>query len=95
MESKITLLLLLLLTLSISFCVNSTRPDSVNVGALLSFNSVIGKAAKTAMEIAVIDVNKDSTILNATQFNLFMEDTNCSVFKTSIGGMFLLLLRLN
>ncbi|KAI3753344.1 hypothetical protein L2E82_25395 [Cichorium intybus] len=80
----------LLLTLSISLllntCAYSKRPAVVNVGALFSFDSIIGKAAKTAMEIAVDDVNNDSRILNGTEMKLFMEDTNCSVFKGSIGA---------
>lgn len=62
------------------------RPDVVNVGAIFSYDTVIGKAAKVAMEMAVDDVNKDSRILNGTQFKLIMEDSNCSVFLGSMKG---------
>ncbi|PWA46481.1 glutamate receptor 5 [Artemisia annua] len=68
------------------FVTSSKRPDVVHVGALFSFHSVIGKAAKIAMEEAVIDVNNDFKILNGTKMKLFMDDTNCSVFKGSIGA---------
>nr|XP_043621708.1 glutamate receptor 3.7 [Erigeron canadensis] len=78
------LLILLLGIIIINICAYSKRPDTVNVGAIFSFDSVIGKAAKIGMESAVIDVNNDSRILNGTLFNLFMEDTNCSVFHSSI-----------
>lgn len=87
MESIIRLLLTLSISLLLNTCAYCKRPAVVNVGALFSFDSVIGKAAKTAMEIAVIDVNNDSRILSGTEMKLFMEDTNCSVFKGSIGGI--------
>lgn len=80
------MLLLLLLSVQI-FVTSSKRPDFVNVGALLSVNSVIGKAAKIAMEEAVVDVNNDKKILNGTKMKLFMNDTSCNVFKGSIGGI--------
>ncbi|KAK4366684.1 hypothetical protein RND71_014564 [Anisodus tanguticus] len=63
------------------------RPDVVNVGAVLSFDSVIGRAAKTVMELAVSDINGDPGILNGTRLNLIMEDSDCSVFKGSIGAL--------
>lgn len=86
MESTLGLLITLSILLLLNTCAYSKRPAVVNVGALFSFDSVIGKSAKTAMETAVIDVNKDSKILNGTEMKLFMEDTNCSVFKGSIGA---------
>ncbi|KAI3695485.1 hypothetical protein L1987_78482 [Smallanthus sonchifolius] len=82
---EFTVTLLLFLPLFLNTCAYSKRPDFVNVGVLLSFDSVIGKAAKAGVESAVIDVNRDSRILNGTQMRLIMEDTNCSVFKSSIG----------
>ncbi|KAM7495206.1 hypothetical protein LguiB_029815 [Lonicera macranthoides] len=56
----------------------------VNVGAIFTFDSVIGKVAKAAMEVAVSDINKDPRILNGTQLKLIMEDASCSVFMGSI-----------
>ncbi|KAJ0759416.1 putative periplasmic binding protein-like I [Helianthus annuus] len=81
------LLLLSLLLISNTCACYSKPPEFVNVGVLFSFDSVIGRAAKAAMKTAVADVNKDSKILNGTQMRLIMEDTNCSVFKSSIAGI--------
>nr|GMD78488.1 glutamate receptor 3.7 [Ipomoea batatas] len=65
--------------------VECERPAVVNVGAAFTFNSVTGRAAKTAMEIAVSDVNGDPTILNGTKLNLIKVDANSSAFMGSIG----------
>ncbi|GMP49322.1 hypothetical protein CsSME_00016344 [Camellia sinensis var. sinensis] len=43
--------------------VSSSKPNVVNIGALYTFNSVIGRSAKPAIEAAVDDVNSDSTVL--------------------------------
>ncbi|XP_061966727.1 glutamate receptor 3.7 [Populus nigra] len=58
------------------------RPAVVNIGAIFTFDSVIGKAAKPAMEAALSDVNNDSRI--RTKLNLLMDDVNSSVFLGSI-----------
>lgn len=83
-EVLVSLTLLVLVSLSTLVCCK--RPDSVNVGAILSYDTVIGKAAKIAMEMAVDDINKDPSILNGTEFKLIMEDSNCSVFLGSMKG---------
>ncbi|KAF2284962.1 hypothetical protein GH714_033205 [Hevea brasiliensis] len=59
---------------------SSPRPSVVNIGALFTINSVIGRAAKPAIEAAVDDVNSDSSILQGTKLNLTILDTNCSGF---------------
>ena len=43
--------------------VSSSKPNVVNIGALYTFNSVIRRSAKPAIEAAVDDVNSDSTVL--------------------------------
>ncbi|CAL5403262.1 unnamed protein product [Camellia sinensis] len=43
--------------------VSSSKPNVVNIGALYTFNSIIGRSAKPAIEAAVDDVNSDSTVL--------------------------------
>lgn len=68
--------------------VYSERPSVVNVGAIFTFNSVIGKAAKTAMEIAVSDVNADPRILNGTKLRLITGDAECNAFVGSVRGTF-------
>lgn len=65
---------------------HSTRPASVNIGAVFAFDSVIGRVAKEAMEMAVSDVNGDPTVLNGTKLNLIMKDAMCNAFLGSIGG---------
>ncbi|KAG6515240.1 glutamate receptor 3.4-like isoform X1 [Zingiber officinale] len=77
---------LLLLVLATSFCalVGAGRPASVNIGAVFAFDSIIGRAAKVAIEAAVADVNNDSSILRGTRLNLIMKDTKCSVFLGSV-----------
>lgn len=59
---------------------SSTRPDVVNVGAILSYKSIIGKVAKVAIEAAVEDVNSDPTVLPGTKIKLTMLDSNYSGF---------------
>ncbi|KAA0043456.1 glutamate receptor 3.7-like [Cucumis melo var. makuwa] len=62
------------------------RPAVVNIGAVFTFDSIIGRAAKVAMEAAVSDVNADPSILNGTKLNLVMADTHCNVLVGSIGA---------
>ncbi|XP_041018880.1 glutamate receptor 3.6-like [Juglans microcarpa x Juglans regia] len=58
----------------------SNRPYVVNVGAILSRGSIIGKVAKVAIEAAVEDVNSDPGVLSGTRINLTMLDSNFSGF---------------
>ncbi|XP_014507976.1 glutamate receptor 3.6 [Vigna radiata var. radiata] len=56
----------------------STRSSAVNIGAILSFDSIVGRVAKVAMQAAVDDVNSNPTILNGTKLNISMFDTKLS-----------------
>ncbi|XP_024025797.1 glutamate receptor 3.6, partial [Morus notabilis] len=58
----------------------STRPEVVRVGALICFDSMIGKIAKLAITAAVEDVNSNSTILKGTVLKVAMQDTKTSDF---------------
>lgn len=62
------------------------RPAVVNIGAVFTFDSVIGRPAKVAMKVAVSDVNSDPRILNGTELNLIMGDAKCSVFMGCIAA---------
>ncbi|KAJ0759420.1 putative periplasmic binding protein-like I [Helianthus annuus] len=64
----------------------STRPKVVNIGALLTVNSVIGRSVKPAILAAVDDVNADTSVLGDTHLNLILHDTNCSGFIGTMGG---------
>lgn len=66
--------------------VHSERPESVNIGAVFTFDSVIGRVAKVAMEMAVSDINSDPTILSETNLNLIMKDGMCNAFLGSTGA---------
>lgn len=64
-----------------------TRPRVVNVGALFTFNSTIGRVARTAMQLAVEDVNNDASVLAGTRLGLIAQDTNCSGFLGVVGAL--------
>lgn len=76
----------------ISSNVNSTRPQVVNIGALVCFNSSIGKVAKVAINTAVEDVNSNPAILKGTKLKVTMQDTKTSHFLGIIEGMYSLTL---
>lgn len=65
---------------------SSFRPNSVNIGALFTFSSVIGRAVKPAIAAAIDDVNSNSSILPGTKLNLIFHDTNCSGFLGTMEG---------
>ena len=54
----------------------SSRPAVVNIGAMFTFDSTIGRVAKIAIEEAVKDVNSNSSILQGTKIVVIMKDTN-------------------
>jgi ionotropic glutamate receptor len=56
----------------------STRPSVINIGAILSLNSSIGKVAKVAIEAAVEDVNSNPAVLKGTKLKLAVQDTKQS-----------------
>ncbi|XP_026655806.1 glutamate receptor 3.4-like isoform X2 [Phoenix dactylifera] len=65
---------------------NSSVRPVVNVGALFTFNSTIGRVATLAIEFAVEDVNKDTSVLAGTRLNVIKQDTNCSGFLGTMEG---------
>lgn len=52
-----------------------------------TFNSIIGRVAKPALELAVKDVNSNETLLNGTKLKLTMVDSNCNVFVGTAEGL--------
>ncbi|XP_020092039.1 glutamate receptor 3.5-like [Ananas comosus] len=63
------------------------KPTVVNIGALFTFNSTIGAVARTAIELAVEDVNGDRGVLAGTKLNVITQDTNCSGFLGTIEAL--------
>ncbi|KAF7088781.1 hypothetical protein CFC21_091850 [Triticum aestivum] len=83
-----------LLVLCLALCVAAAaaqrpnrRPRAVSVGALFTYESTIGRAARLAIELAVDDVNADRTVLAGTTLNLISQDTNCSGFLGTIEAL--------
>lgn len=58
----------------------SSRPSVVNIGAIFTFNSTIGRVSKIAIEQAVKDVNSNSSVLPHTKLILHMQNSNCRGF---------------
>uniref|UniRef100_A0A0A9CXR6 Glutamate receptor n=1 Tax=Arundo donax TaxID=35708 RepID=A0A0A9CXR6_ARUDO len=56
------------------------RPANVTIGALFTFDSVIGRSAMAAIQLAVADVNRDAAVLKGTNLRVIMQDTKCSGF---------------
>ncbi|XP_042375568.1 glutamate receptor 3.5-like isoform X1 [Zingiber officinale] len=65
----------------------SSRPSVVNVGALFTYNSVIGRAAMLGIQQAVKDVNANPAVLSGTTLNVIPQDTNCSGFLGTIEAL--------
>jgi hypothetical protein len=75
-----------LATIARSQTSNSQNVTSINIGTLYTYNSIIGRAARHAIELALEDVNLDRSILPDTKLNLISQDTNCSGFLATIEG---------
>lgn len=58
----------------------SARPKVVNIGCMLSFNSLVGPISKVAVEAAVEDINSNPHVLGGTKLNLITLDSNSSGF---------------
>ncbi|KAL9262020.1 Glutamate receptor 3.4-like protein [Drosera capensis] len=67
-----------------------SKSNSINIGALLTSDSIIGKAAKRGIEAAVDDINADSSILRDSRLNLVYHDANCSGFLATVDALQLL-----
>ncbi|KAK2988035.1 hypothetical protein RJ640_011298 [Escallonia rubra] len=67
--------------------VSSSRPRVINVGALFTVNSVIGRSAKPALAAALDEVNSNTKVLPGTKLNLILHDTNCSGFLGTIEAL--------
>ncbi|WVZ61450.1 hypothetical protein U9M48_011319 [Paspalum notatum var. saurae] len=63
------------------------RPPSLTIGALFTFDSVIGTSARAAIQLAVDDVNRDDTLLRGTNLSVLMQDTKCSGFLGTIQAL--------
>ncbi|XP_058071313.1 glutamate receptor 3.6-like [Magnolia sinica] len=64
----------------------TSRPPFVNIGAIFTINSTIGRATKIAIGTAVEDVNADPSILGEIELKVKMQDSNCSGFLGIVEG---------
>ena len=58
----------------------------IHIGALVSYDTFNGRAARKAIQMAVDSINKDKNILNNSELVLHMLDTNCSAFPGVAAG---------
>ncbi|XP_065880852.1 glutamate receptor 3.3 [Euphorbia lathyris] len=65
----------------------TSRPAVVNIGAIFTFESTIGRVAKVAIDEAVKDVNANSSILRGTKLALQMHNSNCSGFTGMVEAL--------
>nr|AGN92471.1 glutamate receptor 1 [Echinochloa crus-galli] len=78
--ARLVILSLALTAAAAAAAARAARPSEVAVGALFTYDSTIGRAARLAIELAIDDVNADATVLAGTKLNLVAQDTNCSGF---------------
>ena len=65
----------------------SARPAVVNIGAIFTLDSTIGRVAKIAIDEAVKDVNSNLSILQGTKLTVTMQNSNCSGFLGMVEGI--------
>ncbi|XP_073296979.1 glutamate receptor 3.5-like isoform X1 [Primulina huaijiensis] len=56
----------------------------LNIGALFTLNSAIGRSVRPALVAAIEDIKSDASILQDTELNLIFQDTNCSAFLGTV-----------
>ncbi|CAL0332175.1 unnamed protein product [Lupinus luteus] len=66
---------------------SSSRPSVLRIGALFTFNSVIGRSARPAIMAAIDDVNANTTILPGIKLEVILHDTNCSGFLGTVEAL--------
>ncbi|KAL5730857.1 hypothetical protein ACHQM5_003644 [Ranunculus cassubicifolius] len=64
--------------------VDCQEPMVVKIGAVFSYESVIGRVAKVAIQAAEDDINADQTILKGIKLEFVMRDSKCNVFTGSV-----------
>lgn len=73
---------------------SAPRPKVVNVGAIFTLDSTIGRVANIAIREAVKDVNSNSNVLRGTKLNVNIRNSNCSGFLGLVEGNFFSLYKL-
>ncbi|KAG0493760.1 hypothetical protein HPP92_004754 [Vanilla planifolia] len=66
---------------------NSSRPYTINIGAIFAFNSTIGKVAQVAIDAAVNDINSDPNILQGSELVVHHANSNCDAFTGMVEAL--------
>ncbi|GLJ41429.1 hypothetical protein SUGI_0857500 [Cryptomeria japonica] len=61
------------------------RP-SINIGAIIAFDTVNGKIARTAIELAVEEVNRNTGVLNGTLLNIHIRESTQDALTGASAG---------
>ncbi|KAJ0949427.1 putative periplasmic binding protein-like I [Helianthus annuus] len=80
---------LVMLTFVLVFSVHVfsfSKRDTVNIGAIMTMNTVNGKVSTIAMKAAVDDVNSNPNVLPGKRLSLSIHDANHSGFLGIAGG---------
>ncbi|KAI4375797.1 hypothetical protein MLD38_013623 [Melastoma candidum] len=80
-------LLWTLILLPVCLAQAQSRPGTINVGAIMSYGTLVGGVARTAMEAAVSDINADPAFLGGSRFALTFHDSNFSGFLGIVGAL--------
>ncbi|KAI4367359.1 hypothetical protein MLD38_023104 [Melastoma candidum] len=80
-------LLWTLILLSVNMVQARSRPDTINIGAVMSYGTVVGGVARIAMEAAATDINADPDFLGGSRFALTFHDSNFSGFLGIVGAL--------
>ncbi|GLJ29251.1 hypothetical protein SUGI_0576970 [Cryptomeria japonica] len=75
-------LMFVLMAASVHLAVQS---ETVNLGVIVDSSSWLGKVAKTAIQLAVDDVNNQSQLLNGTQMFLRLHEAQTPLEGVSAG----------
>ncbi|XP_050212444.1 glutamate receptor 3.3 [Mercurialis annua] len=65
----------------------TARPSVVNIGAIFTIDSTIGRVAQLAIQEAVKDVNANSSILRGTKLSVKIQNSNCSGFSGMVEAL--------
>lgn len=84
---RVSVFLIFCMFVAMGVIAQNGNSSVVNVGALYTFNSYIGRSIGPALHAAIEDVNSDSTILKDWKINLILQDTNCSGFVGTVEAM--------
>ena len=69
-----------------SFCTAAHNDLMVHIGVILNYKTWIGKVAKTAIEMAADDINRDTQLLNGSQLVVEFRDSQGDAVKGASAG---------